>query len=183
MLRRTLDFSKEIELFKKNGVTHVTIFSHDNDLLTFVSQANAKGFHPVYIGSDGWGSNRNVHAHFFSGAGKGSEFVGIRNSYWKEDDNRPITRQFRSTFKKRYDTDPDAWSAISFDSAWLLIQALEKVKASGKGPEIQSALKKLKSVSLVTSPAFTFDDENSPHKNLYLYRIDKSGVKYEATLK
>ncbi len=46
VLRRTLDFSKQIKNFKDNNVSHVVIFSHDADVIQFVVQAEEQNSFP-----------------------------------------------------------------------------------------------------------------------------------------
>jgi branched-chain amino acid transport system substrate-binding protein len=183
VLRRTLDFSKQIKLFKDNNVSHVAIFSHDADVIQFVVQAEEQKFFPVYMGSDGWGSNQYVYEKFVKESKNGAKFVAIRNSYWKEDAENPIAKRFKSAYKKKYNRNPEAWSAVAFDTAWILFGAMSRAKDPNSGEDIRKELKKTSGVSLVTTDSFSFGEDNSPRKDLYLYRISKDGIQYEATLK
>ncbi len=183
VLRRTLDFSKQIKLFKENNVSHVAIFSHDADVIQFVVQAEEQKFFPVYMGSDGWGSNQYVYEKFVKESKNGTKFVAIRNSYWKEDAENTITKRFKTAYKKQYNRTPEAWSAVAFDAAWLLFGAMSRAKDPNNGEDIRKELKKTSGVSLVTTDSFSFGEDNSPRKDLYLYRISKDGIQYEATLK
>ncbi len=183
VLRRTLDFSKQIKLFKDNNVSHVAIFSHDADVIQFVVQAEEQKFFPVYMGSDGWGSNQYVYEKFVKESKHGAKFVAIRNSYWKEDADNPIAKRFKSAYKKQYNRNPEAWSAIAFDTAWFLFGAMSRAKDPNSGEDIRKELKKTNGVPLVTTDRFSFGEDNSPRKDLYLYRISKDGIQYEATLK
>src|SRR5262249_3753841 len=55
VLRRGTDFSSGIDRFVAAQVSHVVMFTHDGDLIRFLTQSHGKRFYPVYIGSDGWG--------------------------------------------------------------------------------------------------------------------------------
>ena len=183
VLRRTLDFSKQIKKFKEANVSHVAIFSHDADVIQFVVQAEEQKFFPVYMGSDGWGSNQYVYGKFVKDSKNGAKFIAIRNSYWKEDAEQPILKRFKAAYKRQFNRDAEAWSAVAFDTAWLLFGAMAKVKDPSNGDEIRQELKRTSGVPLVTTDNFSFGESNSPKKDLYLYRISQAGIQYEATLK
>jgi len=60
---------------------------------------------------------------------------------------------------------------------------MSRAKDPNSGEDIRKELKKTSGVSLVTTDSFSFGEDNSPRKDLYLYRISKDGIQYEATLK
>jgi branched-chain amino acid transport system substrate-binding protein len=112
----------------------------------------------------------------------GAKFVAYRNSYWKEDVNTSLARDFRSAYSKKFQGKPNAWVAISFDAAWVLFHAMNRAKDSNSPEQIREELSRLKNIQVVTAPRFRFGSNNSPDKELYLYRIDSQGIHYEATL-
>lgn len=183
VLRRNLDFSTQINNFKENKVSHVVIFSHDADVIQFVVQAEEQKFFPVYMGSDGWGSNQFVYEKFVRDSKYASKFIAVRNSYWNESAKTPISMRFRFAYKKLTGRDAEAWAAIAFDTAWVLFSAMLRAKDPNDGNDIKKELKKTKDLQLVTTSRFSFAENNSPEKDLYLYRISQSGIQYEATLK
>jgi hypothetical protein len=48
---------------------------------------------------------------------------------------------------------------------------------------IQKKLQSIRDIKLVTSEHFSLGPENSPRKDLYIYRLDKDGIRYEVTPK
>jgi branched-chain amino acid transport system substrate-binding protein len=183
VLRDTTDFSEQIRHFMDNKVTHVIMPVHQTDFLRFQLQAAGLGFFPVYVGSDGWGSNDNVLRKFVTESKTGVNFVAFRNSYWKEDANFEMANRFKGQYAMMNKKQPTAWSAISFDAAWVLFTAMSQVKDVNNGTAIRDQLHAIKSVKAVTSEHFSFGPDNSPRKDLYIYRIDKDGIRYEVTLK
>lgn len=182
ILRDTKDFSAQIKKFIDAKVSHVAMLAHQNDLLRFTLQAANMNFFPVYIGSDGWGSNEHIYKKLVQEAPSGNKFVSYRNSYWKEESPTKTGKEFTTKYRKLFNKEPTAWSAISFDGALALFSAMRSAKAQD-GDSIRSELLKLKNLPLVTTNRFSFGDDNSPVKDLFIYKIDKNGVKYEATLK
>lgn len=183
VLRDTPDFGKQIDAFMEKGVTHIAMLTHQSDLLKFALQAANKGFFPVYLGSDGWGSNEHVHKNLVIESPHGSKFSAFRNSYWKQDAQTPMAKDFRETYEGMHTRKPTAWSAISFDAAWILFTAMDRAKKPSDGEEIRKQMTQIKKLHLVTADQFAFGPDNSPRKDLYIYRLDKSGINYEATLR
>jgi branched-chain amino acid transport system substrate-binding protein len=109
--------------------------------------------------------------------------VAFRNSYWKEDEKTAMSVEFTAAFKKRYGRSPNAWAAIAFDSAWVLFQAIEKIKGPVTGLEIQRSLARVDLEHLVTTGHFSFGPDNSPERSLFIYKISAAGIEYMTTLK
>jgi branched-chain amino acid transport system substrate-binding protein len=120
VLSRSQDFSEQIAFFKSHKVTHLAMFTVDSDFMRFVTQAEKSQFFPVFIGSDGWGTNGYVYQRYVKDSPSGEKFVAFRNSYWKEDAKSEMANLFREAFKKQFHETPNAWNAIGFDAAWVL---------------------------------------------------------------
>lgn len=183
VLRETMDFEPAIKRFKRGGVTHVVMPSYQNDLLRFVLQAAESGFFPVYIGSDGWGSSEQVHEKLVKDSPFGSRFVAFRNAYSRDEPGSAIAREFQEAYAAVTKRRPTAAAAVAFDAAWALMTAMDRAAEPGRGRSIRDALRALKDLPLVTTERFSLDANNSPAKELFIYRIDKDGVRYEVTLK
>ena len=183
VLRDTKDFSEQIQRFMDAKVTHLSMMTHQSDLLRFALQAANKGFFPVYIGSDGWGSNEHVYKNLVQESPLGDKFKAYRNSYWKEDANTPMARDFQATYATQNSRKPTAWSAVSFDAAWILFTAMDHASNPKDGEAIRKQMAAIKNIPLVTAERFSFGPDNSPRKDLYIYKLDKTGINYEATLR
>jgi branched-chain amino acid transport system substrate-binding protein len=177
------DYGPQIDFFIAHHVTHLAMFTLDTDFREFVAQAGKKGFFPVYIGSDGWGPINTLYDTLIKGSPFGAKFVGYRNNYWREDAHTPMVNRFRIAFEAQYKRPPNATNAIGFDSAWVLFHAMRAAKNPDCGADIQAAMKTLPPLPVVTSDRFSFGPDNSPRKDLYVYRLDRRGLRYEARLK
>lgn len=182
VLSRSEDFSEQIEFFKAHKVTHLVMLTVDSDFMRFATQAERSQFFPVYIGSDGWGTNLYVHKRYVTEAPSGEKFVAFRDSYWKEDAESSMANLFREEFFKKNRQKPNAWNAIAFDAAWVLFTAMSKAKNPKSGAEIQAQLSKIRGLPIVTAKELSFGPDNSPKKDLYVYKISKDGIQYQATL-
>ena len=182
IISKTTNFGSIIDDFIKDNVTHVAMLVHSSDLLQFFVQASAKKYFPVYIGSDGWGSNEGVFRDLIERQPKDTKFVSYRNSYWKEDNHSPLTKKFTDLYQKKYSEKPGAWQAIAFDSAWILLHAMKNAANPNDTEAIRISMKNTRDIPLVTTNRISFDENNTPRKNLYIYKIDSSGAKFERSL-
>lgn len=175
VVRNQTDLSKEVKFFKSQGVTHQIVLSFNSDLLRFYSEASSQGFNPKYIGSDGWGLSeaifKAVRANKFA-----SSFEAYRNVYWNDSDASKVNTTFKGNYKKTFGEDANAWSAIAYDSLTVVGESALKVKAELNGENLRDALKKYEGRNLLTSNQFSFDQNNTPDKDVIIYKIDKKGI-------
>lgn len=183
VLRDKTDFDAEIDRFKAHGVTHVAMLTYQSDLIRFVLQASRKGFHPVYVGSDGWGSNEQVLQKLVKDSGIGARFVGYRNSYARDDADNPMALRFREAYARLHAKSPTMSASIAFDAAWVLLTAIQNARDPRSGKAIREALKETQGLELVTTRDFSFGPDNSPRKDLFIYRLDGRGARFEAALR
>ena len=175
IVRNQKDLSKEVQFFKENGVTHQIVLSFNSDLLRFYSEAVSQDFAPKYIGSDGWGLGEAILKEVL--ANKAAHpFEAYRNVYWDGTNNNKSNISFKANFKKAYDQDANAWSAIAYDSLVIVGESALSVKGELNGETLKDAMKKYVSKDLLTSSLFSFDENNTPNKDVVIYKIDKKGI-------
>lgn len=183
VLSDAFSFDKQVIQFLKNKVSHVVMFTHQEDFEKFNFHATNRSFFPVYLGSDGWGSNEDVLSKFVKTATHGNQFIGYRNTYWKEGNKNKLTQRFIQAYRKSQKEAPSGPAAISFDSAWMLFLAMNQAKNPNSGEQIRSEIKKLKDIPAVTIEKFTFGSNNAPERDLQVYKISQDGIQFEATLR
>lgn len=175
IVRNQTDLSKEVNFFKDQGVTHQIVLSFNSDLLRFYSEASSQGFNPKYIGSDGWGLSeailKAVQANKFASA-----FEAYRNVYWNGTDSGKANTVFKENYKKTFGEEANAWSAITYDSLTVIGESALNVKTELNAENLRDALKKYEGKNLLTSELFSFDQNNTPNKDVIIYKIDKKGI-------
>ncbi len=182
ILNDTQDFSKQIDLFIEKKITHVVMPTHETDFLRFAIHAATKKYFPIYIGADGWGPNNKVYENFVKNSGYGNHFIAYQTNYWKEENTSPAVKLFKSTYEKETGVPATSWAGSAFDAAWILFSAMDKTHNLQDGSEIQKNMKTIGGSNLITTNHFKFGSDNSPNKDLFIYRIDKSGIRYEVAL-
>ncbi len=177
IVRNQKDFSKEVKYFKEQGVTHQILLSFNSDLLRFFSEATSQSFIPSYIGSDGWGLSENVHKFLMENKTP-NDVEAFRNVYWDSTDEGIVNKKFKQSFKKMYGIEANPWAAIAYDAASVIFESVKDVKGELNGESLRVAIKKFKSSNLLTSSRFSFDENNTPSKEVIIYKINKQGIKF-----
>jgi branched-chain amino acid transport system substrate-binding protein len=121
--------------------------------LKILREANRQGFHPVFVGGDGWQGIVSDTA--------ASEGTYIGMSFTPEDPS-PAARAFVAAFEKKFGTAPDAHAALAYDATKLIAQALSEKGANRKA--IRNYLRSLTRENAyvgLTGPAF-FEDTGDP---------------------
>lgn len=175
IVRNQADLSKEVKFFKDNGVTHQVVLSFNSDLLRFYSEAITQNFAPKYIGSDGWGLGEAILKEVLANK-SAHPFEAYRNVYWDGTNNNMSNTAFKASYKKTYGQEANAWSAIAYDSLTVIGESALTVKGELNGETLKDAMKKYESKDLLTSDLFSFDQNNTPNKDVIIYRIDKKGI-------
>ncbi len=162
------DFTRTVENFKKQGVDLVVAFTLQDSIRLFDQLATKAGFNPTYVGGDGWGTNDTLQKSV------GTNFKGIRPTYWIDDSKLANVKTFREGFQKKYGFAPDAWNAIAYDTAMILFHSIAK----SKGMDAEATSETLRSMVFkegVTSPSIKFNNRNTAVKPLFLYEITQKG--------
>jgi hypothetical protein len=64
----------------------------------------------------------------------------------------------------------------------VLFTAMSQAADPKKAADIKAKLEGLQSKELVTTREFAFQADHSPLRDLFVFRIDKDGVRFEKTL-
>jgi branched-chain amino acid transport system substrate-binding protein len=170
-------FEGAVEKFKTENVDLVLAFTLEADLDGFYAAATKANFNPDYLGSDGWDTNEALYKKFITNQTNKS-FKAVRNTYWHEESKNPGLRTFISEYQKKYGKKPDEWIAITYDSAMLLFNSIQKAKNKNDVKEVNQILSSTQFKDLATAENFHFDANHSPVKPLYLYEVSKDGIKF-----
>ena len=101
-------------------------------------QAREVGLKSVIVGSDGWdGVVKTVDPSSYAAI----EDVYFANHYSTKDTNEKV-QNFIKNYKEKYNDEPSAFSALSYDTAYLLKAAIEKAGTTDK-EAVAKAIKEL----------------------------------------
>lgn len=161
--KNDVDFKPILANIKNANADVVVIPDYYETIATLITQAREIGITSTCIGGDGWDgvTEKTVNNPEVV---EGSYFV---NHYTVEDD-AVIVQDFISNYKATYDTEPNAFAALGYDAAKILIEAI-KTCESTEADAITAAMQNT-SLDCVTGH-ITFDENRNPVKSVSVIEI------------
>ena len=93
------------------------------------------------------------------------------------DESRPVVVRFRARYRATYQREPDAFAALAYDAARLLLAALTQA-ASAEPAAIRAALLQTRNFPGVTG-TITYDGSQTPRKDVTILRVKNGAFSYE----
>lgn len=161
--KNDVDFKPILANIKNANADVVVIPDYYETIATLITQAREIGITSTCIGGDGWDgvTEKTVNNPEVV---EGSYFV---NHYTVEDD-AVIVQDFISNYKATYDAEPNAFAALGYDAAKILIEAI-KTCESTEADAITAAMQNT-SLDCVTGH-ITFDENRNPVKSVSVIEI------------
>ncbi|MDD7266901.1 MAG: ABC transporter substrate-binding protein [Lachnospiraceae bacterium] len=141
-------------------------------------QAKEIGITARLLGPDGWDG---IIAQFGDDKDKLKEVDGVvfTNHYSVADTNERI-QTFVKNYKAQYKEEPSAFSALSYDSVYLLKEAIEKAGSTDKAA-VAKAIKEMKFSGLTGD--LSFDANNNPVKSVSMIKVSNGQYVLDSVLK
>lgn len=168
------DFSSQLTKIKQANPDVLFLPNYFNEVPLQAQQAHKLGLKAKIIGSDSWDNQQLLEM----GAKdlEGSYF----SNHYSPDIDRPASKEFVAKYEKRFGVKPDAAAALTYDSAMLLAQAIEKAgKADRKA--VRDALAATTSFSGVTGD-MRYEGSGDPVKSAVIIKIENGKFVYYATV-
>ncbi len=144
---------------------------YETDAL-ILRQLQAVGFTGTVAGGDGWDGILSQ----FKDDPKGADGVLFSNHYSLYDPDEKI-KTFVTNYQEAYGEDPTAFSALGYDSVFLLKQAVEEAGSKDKA-KVVDALGKVNFSGITGS--FAFDEDRNPIKTVSYIRVTDGRYELEA---
>lgn len=128
------------------------------------TQAREIGMKSTFVGPDGWDG--------IIGALDSSSYSVVDNSYFTnhystEDSNKKV-QSFLKKYREKYNEEPTAFSALAYDTVYVLKNAIDKAGTTDKA-ELTKAIK-ASDMDGVTGH-LTFDENNNPIKAVTIIKV------------
>ena len=128
------------------------------------TQAREIGMKSTFVGTDGWDG--------IIGALDSSSYSVVDNSYFTnhystEDSNEKV-QSFLKKYREKYNEEPTAFSALAYDTVYVLKNAIDKAGTTDKA-ELTKAIK-ASDMDGVTGH-LTFDENNNPIKAVTIIKV------------
>jgi branched-chain amino acid transport system substrate-binding protein len=167
------DFSVQLTRIVNSGAQMLYLPDYYNHVALIIPQARDLGWgdRPI-LGSDSWGSADLVSLS--KGAVKGYFFT----THYAAAGATGSTREFIDRYKAAYGYVPDDVAALSYDSARIILQAIQTAGLSGDLAKDREAIKNtiatMKDFPGITG-AMTFDANGDPAKPAVVVRVNDAG--------
>jgi branched-chain amino acid transport system substrate-binding protein len=118
------DFSAQLTRIKSTNPDVVFVPGSYTEAALIATQAKRSGITAPLLGGDGWDSPRLIVA------GGDSLNGSYYSNHYAVDDPGPENQNLVAKYRERYQQDPDALSALAFDSANLLFDAIRRANST-----------------------------------------------------
>lgn len=167
---------KKLEPFIKNKIDTLIFFSFESDLRKVFTVLKNKEIFPLYIGADSWGRDDFLRENLLT---QNSSFKGIRSIYWNPDRRDANFISLKKKMEKSFGKNIDAFHAIGYDTLTVIIDVLKK---NPSVKEFHNTIKGLKFENMLTSKSISFNSVFYPVKDMYLFSLDKEGIRFHSSL-
>ena len=139
------------------------------------TQAREVGVKSTFIGPDGWDGVAKALDSSAYGAVENSYFT---NHYSVEDTNEKV-QNFLKAYREKYKDEPSAFSALSYDAAYLMKDAIEKAGSTDKDAIVKAM--KESDFDGVTGH-LRFDEKNNPVKAVTVLKVVNGNYTFDSVI-
>lgn len=167
-LQKDTDFKSTLTKIKAANPDFIYIPGYYQEVGLIVKQAREMGITVPMAGGDGWDSAKLPEI-----AGKAALENTFFSSLYSPDDTSDVNKAFVAEYKKAYNTNPDVFAALAYDSAMLVAKAIEDA-GSAEPAKIAAAMAKISGFKGVSGEV-TFNEQHNPVKSAVIIE-HKDGV-------
>ena len=164
------DFRAQLTAIRAAGVQGVFVPGYYAEAALICKQARDLGLDIPLFGIDGWESPELVNIG--GGAVEGAYF----STHYSAESDDPAVVRFNERFQKRWGAGSDALSALGYDSAKLLIDAIQRAGTT-EGAKLRNALADTKNFKGVTG-TISFDAQRNPTKSAVVLQVRDGKFKF-----
>ena len=157
-LQKDTDFKATLTKIKAAQPDFIYIPGYYQEVGLIVKQAREMGINVPMAGGDGWDSAKLPEI-----AGKAALDNTFFSSLYSPDDTSDLNKSFVAEYKKAYNTNPDVFAALAYDSTLLIAEAIEKA-GSADPAKIAEAMAKISGFKGVSGEV-TFNEQHNPIKS------------------
>ena len=157
------DFKAQLTKIKSLNPDVLVLPDYYNVVGLIAKQARGMGIQSQFLGGDGWESEE------LTKIGQDSVNGALYINHYYSGDTDTAVKSFVDSYKKDYNKEPDAFAALGYDSAKILVKAIEKAGKTD-GAAIKDALAGMEMNSVTGS--IKFNDERSAIKSAAIIKVD-----------
>ncbi|HLJ56521.1 MAG TPA: ABC transporter substrate-binding protein [Chthonomonadaceae bacterium] len=168
------DFRGALTAIKAANPDAILVPGYYNDAGSIVKQARDLGIKVPLLGGDGWSSSKLLT--IAGPAANGCYF----SDHMSIKDPKPLVQDFVANYKKKFNADPTSMSALGYDAARIMFDAIKRSKSLG-GKDIRDAIAQTKDFSGVTGN-ITINANHDADKSAVIIAVKNGAFEYAATI-
>lgn len=157
------DFKAQLTKIKSSNPDVLLLPDYYNVVGLIAKQARGMDIKSQLLGGDGWESE--TLASIGGDSVDGALYI---NHYYSADETDAV-KSFVDSYKKDYNKEPDCFAALAYDSAKILVKAIEKANSTD-GAKIREALASMEMESVTGK--ISFDNERSAVKGAAVIKLE-----------
>ena len=165
------DFNAVLTSFKAKNADVIYVPGYYTEIGLIIKQARQMGIKVPIVGGDGMCDSKLVQ---IAGAKNATKIFYTTPFSTRVAAQDPVASKFLKAFKDRYHADAPAFSALAYDSVYMVKQAIEDEK-SDDSTKITAGLAKLKDFKGVTGK-MTIDKYHNPDKSIVIEEITNGKI-------
>ena len=169
-----IDFKSQLTAIRAKAPQAILIPGYYTEVGLIARQARELGLKVPLLGGDGWDSPKLAEI-----GGKAMDNTYFSNHYSNEN-QAPQIQNFIGQFKKSFGVMPDGLSAMGYDAAMVLMEAMKKSKTLG-GNDIREALVATNQYPGVTGN-ISIDSNRNAVKSAVVLKVENGYFKYQTTV-
>ena len=169
-----IDFKAQLTQIRSKNPDAIFVPGYYTEVGLIARQARQLGIKSPLMGGDGWDSSKlyeigqeAINGNYFS------------NHYTTETSD-PVVQEFIKKFQEKYKEIPDGLAALGYDSAKILVQAMENTTEI-TSKNIRDQLAKISNFPGVTGK-ITINDKRNADKSAVVVQVNGPSYKYVTTV-
>lgn len=167
------DFKTQLENIKKENPDLILIPENSEKDLIIAKEIKDAQINAKIIGSDGWDGVLDLTDKSSEELLDAIYFV----SHYARDDQSETVKEFVDSYQAKYKKIPSAFSALAYDSVYILKDAFEKANSTDSEKLIE-AIKNIE-INGVTGN-IRFDEKNNPYKQAVIIKIENGKYNFDS---
>ncbi|MGG7178716.1 ABC transporter substrate-binding protein [Clostridium paraputrificum] len=157
------DFKAQLTKIKGDNPDILLLPDYYNVVGLIAKQARGMDIKSQFLGGDGWESEK-----LFEIGGSSIDGSLYINHYYSADTSEVVS-SFVESYKKEFNSEPDAFAALSYDTAKILVKAIEKANSTD-GDKIKESLAGMELESVTGK--ISFNDKRTAIKSAAIIKIE-----------
>jgi branched-chain amino acid transport system substrate-binding protein len=169
-----IEFRAQLTTIRAANPDVIFVPGYYTELGLIAKQARELGITVPLLGGDGWDSEKTLE---IGGAAVEGYFF---STHYAADSDNPRVQEFVKRFTAKYGATPDAMAALGYDSAGILVDALERAGATD-GAKLRDAIAATSGFDGVTGK-ISIDPNRNARKDAVVLKIEGGKFRYYRTV-